>query len=58
MCGIWGLFGADYDAQRHERHFRAIVGRGPDFTTVQTVAPRVVLGFHRLAIVMVSARLP
>lgn len=32
-----------------------IVGRGPDLTVLEKVAPTVHLGFHRLAIVMVSA---
>ncbi|CAD5224753.1 unnamed protein product [Bursaphelenchus okinawaensis] len=51
MCGIWGLFGCEYDPKLHKTSFDSIVGRGPDFTIVKTVHKNVVLGFHRLAIV-------
>lgn len=54
MCGIWGLFGCEYDPKLHLQAFMSIEGRGPDFTICKSVAPNVVLGFHRLAIVMVS----
>jgi asparagine synthase (glutamine-hydrolysing) len=53
MCGIWALLGSEYNPSKHEEEFLKIVGRGPDLTVVSEVAPRVWLGFHRLAIVQV-----
>lgn len=36
---------------KHQREFLRIVGRGPDLTVIQRVAPKLWLGFHRLSIV-------
>ncbi|KAI6213461.1 Asparagine synthetase [Aphelenchoides besseyi] len=39
------------NVKRHEPEFLRIVGRGPDLTVAAELAEKVVLGFHRLAIV-------
>ncbi|GMS80521.1 hypothetical protein PENTCL1PPCAC_2696 [Pristionchus entomophagus] len=56
MCGIWALAGGAATTSEvrteHTDAFMRIVGRGPDLTVIEKVAPTVHLGFHRLAIVM------
>lgn len=51
MCGIWAILGSEYVPAKHQREFLRIVGRGPDLTVIQRVAPKCWLGFHRLSIV-------
>lgn len=57
MCGIWALlskkkierFGQLYDA------FMQIKNRGPEFSSFDLINPFTLLGFHRLAIMDITA---
>ncbi|KAI6186507.1 Asparagine synthetase [Aphelenchoides besseyi] len=52
-CVFWSsqTVGVAYQRKRHEPEFLRILGRGPDLTVAAELAEKVVLGFHRLAIV-------
>lgn len=51
MCGIFAYFGDGPDISELQRHYQKIQHRGPDFSTIQQLAERLVMGFHRLSIV-------
>lgn len=56
MCGIFALLNNDNGSQQYftkdfiSTEFMKGVGRGPEYSSINTVAQQVIFGFHRLAI--------